>query len=105
MWDVQPWLPAALVAVVVWAVQRLLSKVALSGLGTRKFYLLSAVVSLLTYAPYLVLRPPAAQELLPAFGLACLMALTFGVTTEAIRRGAFIAKLIVTPFGPSACCS
>ena len=31
----------------------LLSKVALQDLGTKKFYLLSAVVSLVTYAPYL----------------------------------------------------
>jgi len=36
--------------------------------------------------PYL-LRPPTLAELPPAFGLACLMAVTFGVTTEAIRRG------------------
>jgi len=35
-----------LFALAVWAVQRLLSKVALATLGTRKFYLLSAAVSL-----------------------------------------------------------
>lgn len=69
------------VALVVWAVQRLLSKVALQDLGTEQFYLPSAAVSLLTYAPYLALRPLARSELLPAFGLACFMAVTFGVTT------------------------
>jgi len=53
-------------ALVAWAVQRLLSKVALQDLGTGKFYLLSATVSLLTYAPYLVLRPPAKSQLLPS---------------------------------------
>jgi uncharacterized membrane protein len=85
----------------VWAVQRLLSKVALQDLGTGKFYLLSAVVSLLTYAPYLAVRPPAASELLPAFGLACLMAITFGVTTEAIRRGPLGAVSPITALSPA----
>jgi drug/metabolite transporter (DMT)-like permease len=79
----------------------LLSKVALQDLGTRKFYLLSAVVSLLTYMPYIVLRPPATAELLPAFGLACLMAITFGVTTEAIRRGPLGAVSPVTALSPA----
>src|SRR5215472_14346867 len=81
------WLLAALFALAAWTVQRVLSKAALGSLGTKKFYLLSALVSLLVYLPYLVWRPPATEALLPAFGLACLMALTFGVTTEAIRRG------------------
>jgi drug/metabolite transporter (DMT)-like permease len=84
---VQDWLWAAVLALLAWAFQRLLSKTALADLGTRKFYLLSAAVSLLTYLPYLLLRPPTLAELPPAFGLACLMAVTFGVTTEAIRRG------------------
>ena len=87
MGDVQGWLWAAVLALLAWAFQRLLSKTALADLGTRKFYLLSAAVSLLTYLPYLLLRPPTLAELPPAFGLACLMAVTFGVTTEAIRRG------------------
>ncbi|MGH9299746.1 MAG: hypothetical protein ACRDZT_07490, partial [Acidimicrobiales bacterium] len=68
-----------------WTVQRLL--VALTDLGTRKFYLLAAAVSLLTYAPYLALNPPASRQLGPALGRAMLMAITFGVTTEAVRRG------------------
>ena len=95
------WLPAALFALVAWSIQRLLSKVALTTLGTRKFYLLSAVVSLAVYTPYLVWRPPTVAELLPAFGLACLMAVTFGVTTEAIRRGPLGAVSPVTALSPA----
>ena len=79
----------------------MLSKVALQDLGTGKFYLLSAVVSLLTYGPYLALRPPAMSELLPALGLACLMAVTFGVTTEAIRRGPLGAVSPITALSPA----
>jgi uncharacterized membrane protein len=95
------WLLAALFAIVAWSIQRLLSKISLTTLGTRKFYLLSAVVSLLVYTPYLLLRPPALAELLPAFGLACLMAVTFGVTTEAIRRGPLGAVSPVTALSPA----
>jgi drug/metabolite transporter (DMT)-like permease len=94
------WLPLSFFALVVWAMQRLLSKVALQDLGTGKFYLLSAVVSLIAYAPYIVLRPPSKSELVPAFGLACLMALTFGVTTEAIRRGPLRAVSPITALSP-----
>lgn len=78
-----------------------MSKIALQHLGTGKFYLIAAVVSLLTYAPYLVLRPPAGSELLPAFGLACLMAVSFGVTTEAIRRGPLGAVSPITALSPA----
>lgn len=74
---------------------------ALTTLGTRKFYLLSAVVSLLVYTPYLLVRPPAISQLLPAFGLACLMAVTFGVTTEAIRRGPLGAVSPITALSPA----
>ena len=95
------WLPAALFALVAWSVQRLLSKLALTTLGTRKFYLLSAVVSLVVYTPYLVWRPPAVEALLPAFGLACLMAVTFGITTEAIRRGPLGAVSPLTALSPA----
>ncbi len=97
----QSWLLPALFALVAWTIQRLLGKVALTSLGTRKFYLLSAAVSLLTYTPYLVLHPPALPQLLPAFGLACLMALTFGVTTEAIRRGPLGAVSPITGLSPA----
>jgi len=95
------WLAASLFALAAWSVQRLLSKVALTMLGTRKFYLLSATVSLVVYLPYLIWRPPATAELLPAFGLACLMAVTFGVTTEAIRRGPLGAVSPITALSPA----
>jgi drug/metabolite transporter (DMT)-like permease len=98
---VQSWLLPALFALIAWTVQRVLGKVALTTLGTNKFYLLSAAVSLLTYTPYLILRPPAAPQLLPAFGLACLMAITFGVTTEAIRRGPLGAVSPITGLSPA----
>ncbi len=97
----QSWLPAALFALFAWTAQRLLSKLALTSLGTRKFYLLSATVSLLTYTPYLLVRPPAVSALLPAFGLACLMAVTFGVTTEAIRRGPLGSVSPLTALSPA----
>jgi multidrug transporter EmrE-like cation transporter len=77
------------------------SKVALQDLGAGKFYLLSAIVSLLTYAPNLALRPPARSELLPALGLAFLMAVTFGVTTEAIRRGPLGTVSPITALSPA----
>ena len=83
----QSWLLSALFALVAWTVQRLLGKVALTTLGTSKFYLLSAAVSLLTYTPYLARHPAAPPQLLAAFGLACLMAITFGLPIEALRRG------------------
>ena len=88
-------------ALVAWTGQRLLSKIALSSLGTGKFYLLSAVVSLVAYTPYLVLHPPAFRDLAPAFALACLMALTFGVTTEAIRRGPLGSVSPLTALSPA----
>jgi len=48
---VQTWLLPALFALIAWTVQRMLGKVALTTLGTNKFYLLTAAVSLLTYTP------------------------------------------------------
>jgi len=98
---VQSWLLPALFALVAWTVQRLLGKVALTTLGTGKFYLLSATVSLLTYTPYLILHPPALSQLPPAFALACLTAITFGVTTEAIRRGPLGAVSPITGLSPA----
>ncbi len=97
----QAWVPLAIFALVAWSVQRLLSKVALKTLSTAKFYLLSATVSLFVYAPYLVVRPPAVRELLPAFGLACLIAVTFLVTTEAIRRGPLGMVSPITSLSPA----
>jgi len=98
---VEIWLLPALFALVAWAVQRLLGKVALTSLGMSKFYLLSAAVSLVTYTPYILLRPPPLPSLLPAFALACLMAITFGVTTEAIRRGPLGAVSPITGLSPA----
>ena len=97
----QSWLLPALFALIVWSIQRLLGKIALTTLGTGKFYLLSAAVSLVTYTPYVDLHPPALPQLLPAFGLACLMAITFGVTTEAIRRGPLGAVSPITGLSPA----
>ena len=95
------WLLLALVALVAWSGQRLLSKIALHDLGTRKFYLLSAAVSLIVYVPYLALRPPSLIGLAPALGLACLMAVTFYVTTEAIRRGPLSIVSPLTALSPT----
>lgn len=96
----QAWLLPAVFALGAWSVQRLLSKVALSTLGASKFYLLSAAVTLVTYTPYLIVHPPSPAQLLPALSLACLMAITFGVTTEAIRRGPLGAVSPITGFSP-----
>ncbi|TAN31715.1 DMT family transporter [bacterium] len=95
------WLPLAAMALVAWSLQRLLSKIALKTLTTAKFYLLSATISLFVYLPYLLFHPPAASELLPALGLACLMAVTFWVTTEAIRRGPLGVVSPVTALSPA----
>jgi drug/metabolite transporter (DMT)-like permease len=95
------WVPLAVFALVAWSGQRLLSKIALQTLTTAKFYLLSAAVSLIVYAPYLLVRPPAARELIPALGLACLMAVTFWVTTEAIRRGPLGVVSPITALSPA----
>jgi drug/metabolite transporter (DMT)-like permease len=84
---VPSWLILALAALVVWSVQRAVSKMALVELSTPQFYLLSAVVSLPIYLPVLAFDPPPLSALPPALGLSALMAVTFGVTTEAIRRG------------------
>src|SRR6266542_51545 len=97
----QPWVPLAAFALLAWSFQRLLSKVALKSLTTAKFYLLSAAVSLIVYGPYLLFRPPAARDLIPALGLACLMAVTFWVTTEAIRRGPLGVVSPITALSPA----
>jgi len=84
---VEPWVLLSLFALVVWSVQRVISKIALSNLTTPQFYLLSAAVSLPIYLPVLLLDPPPPSAVPGAVGLAGLTALTFWVTTEAIRRG------------------
>lgn len=81
------WLPVGLAALVVWSIQRAISKAVLERLTTPQFYLLSAVVSLPVYLPMLVFDPPPPGAIPGALALSALMAVTFGVTTEAIRRG------------------
>ena len=81
------WLPLALFALVVWSVQRVVTKVALVRWSTARFYRWNALVSLAVYLPFAIVVPPQSEALAGAFGLSLLMALTFGVTTEATRRG------------------
>lgn len=81
------WLPLALFALAVWSVQRVITKIALLQWSTARFYRLNALVSLPVYVLFALAVPPTAAGLAPAFGLSCLMALTFWVTTEATRRG------------------
>lgn len=82
-----PWILPALVALVVWSIQRVLTKVALSTLTTPQFYLLTASLSLPVYLPMLFLDPSPASAFVPALGVSAFMAVAFGVTTEALRRG------------------
>jgi drug/metabolite transporter (DMT)-like permease len=81
------WLPLAVFALATWSVQRVVTKAALLKWSTARFYRWNAIVSLLVYAPFAVLVPPRGEALAGALGLSLLMALTFGVTTEATRRG------------------
>lgn len=81
------WLPFALLALAVWAVQRVVTKVALLRWSTARFYRLNAILSLAVYAPFAVVAPPDPGGLPGALGLSLLMAATLWVTTEATRRG------------------
>lgn len=81
------WLPLALLALLTWSVQRVVTKAALVRWSTARFYRWNAVLSLLVYVPFAVVAPPEVAGLPGAFGLSLLMALTFWVTTEATRRG------------------
>ncbi|HEV8671972.1 MAG TPA: EamA family transporter [Candidatus Limnocylindria bacterium] len=83
----EPWLPFAIGALVVWSIQRVVTKLALVRWSTAYFYRLNAFLSLLVYAPFAVLNPPHPAGLAGAFALSLLMAATFWVTTEATRRG------------------
>ncbi len=82
-----PWLPFAVGALLVWSIQRVVTKVALVRWSTAYFYRLNALLSLVVYAPFAVLYPPDPAGFAGAFGLSLLMAATFWVTTEATRRG------------------
>ena len=83
----EPWLPFAVGALLVWSIQRVVTKVALVRWSTAYFYRLNALLSLLVYVPFAVIYPPDPAGIAGAFGLSLLMAATFWVTTEATRRG------------------
>lgn len=83
----EPWLPFAVGALVIWSIQRVVTKVALVRWSTAYFYRLNALLSLLVFVPYAVIDPPDPRGLPGAFGLSLLMAATLWVTTEATRRG------------------
>jgi drug/metabolite transporter (DMT)-like permease len=92
------WLPLALFALVTWSVQRVVTKVALLRWSTARFYRWNAIVSVIVYLPFAIALPPATERLAGALGLSLLMALTFWVTTEAMRRGSVgtVAPLTAT---------
>src|SRR2546428_6175157 len=81
------WLPLALFALVTWSIQRVVTKAALLRWSTARFYRWNAIVSLVAYVPFALFVPPRTGVLAGALGLSALMALPFGVTTEATRRG------------------
>src|SRR5437899_1059433 len=81
------WLPLALFALVVWSVQRVVTKAALTRWSTARFYRLNAILSLAVYAVFAIAVPPDSGGVVGAVGLSLLMAMTFWVTTEATRRG------------------
>lgn len=95
------WTYAALFAIVVWSVQRAMSKAVLATLTTPQFYFLSALISLPFYVPVLVADPPPPSALPGALGVSVLMAVTFGITTEAIRRGPVGRVSPVTGLSPA----
>ena len=81
------WLPFALAAVLIWSIQRVVTKAALVRWSTARFYRLNAILSLAVYVPFALFRPPDPSGLAGALALSLLMAATFWVTTEATRRG------------------
>ena len=95
------WAVASLFALAVWAVQRVVAKAVLATLSTPQFYVLSAVVSLPLYLPVLFADPPPLSALPGALGVSALMATTFGITTEAIRRGPVGRVSPVTGLSPA----
>ena len=72
------WLPLALFALVVWSIQRVVTKVALIRWSTARFYRLNAVLSLGVYAVFAIAVPPDPGGVRGAVGLSLLMAMTSG---------------------------
>ncbi len=95
------WPALAVFALVVWSLQRLVTKVALLKWSTARFYRWNAIVSLLVYIPFAVAVPPDPSQLLGAVALSLLMAITFWVTTEATRRGPLGAVAPLTAVSPA----
>jgi O-acetylserine/cysteine efflux transporter len=95
------WLALAIAALLVWSVQRAISKAVLATLTTPQFYLLSAVVALPVYLPVLILAPPPLEAFPAALGLSAMIAVTFGLTTEAIRRGPIGRVSPITGLSPA----
>ena len=95
------WIPFALLAVAVWSVQRVVTKVALVRWTTPYFYRLNAALSLLVYIPYAIVAPPDPNGIAVAVGLSLLMAGTFWVTTEATRRGPIGLVAPLTALSPA----
>src|SRR3989442_6813182 len=79
------WLPLALFALVVWSVQRVVTKVALIRWSTARFYRLNAILSLAVYAVFAIAVPPEPGGVVGAVGLSLLMAVTFLATTQGTR--------------------
>src|SRR2546430_7658747 len=77
------WLPLALFALVVWSVQRVVTKVALIRWSTARFYRLNAIVSLAVYAVFAIAVPPDPGGVVSAVGLSLLMAVTVLGATQA----------------------
>src|SRR2546428_11612565 len=81
------WLPLALFALVVWSVQRVVTKAALIRWSTARFYRLNAILSLAVYAVFAIAVPPDPGGVVGAVGLSLLMAGAFWGAPQATRRG------------------
>jgi drug/metabolite transporter (DMT)-like permease len=98
---VEPWTLPALFALGAWSVQRVVAKRVLEELATAQYYFLSAAVGFPFYLPVLLLDPPPASSVPGALGVSVLTAVTFWVTTEAIRRGPVSRVSPITGLSPA----